>query len=85
MRKSIPPKKWVREKILTDVLNQAIEDADEAQAQAEEQNVGLLTGENEDIHTAVIEAQKAELALSLAVQVRNKVVDAYNEVMRMQL
>lgn len=69
----------------TDILSEVIDNAKEAEKSAEAQNVALLTGETDDLHTPLIEAQKAELVLSLAVQVRNKVIEAYNEVMRMQV
>jgi len=49
------------------------------------ENENLLTGETDSIHTPVIAGQKAELALSLAVQVRNKVIEAYHEIMNMQV
>jgi flagellar hook-basal body complex protein FliE len=39
----------------------------------------------EDIHNAFIALEKADLALGIAVQVRNKVVEAYQEIMRMQV
>jgi flagellar hook-basal body complex protein FliE len=45
----------------------------------------FLTGENEELHTTVLAAQKAELAFDLGLQVRNKVVSAYQEIMRMQM
>lgn len=45
----------------------------------------LLSGEGEDVHTAALAAQQAELAFELFLQVRNKVVQAYQEVMRMQM
>ena len=45
----------------------------------------FLTGENEEIHSTVLAAQKAEMAFDLGLQVRNKVVSAYQEIMRMQL
>lgn len=73
------------EQSFTDILNEAMKDAGETDAAAQQQNVDLLTGDNESIHTAMIASEKAELALNLAIQVRNKVVDAYNEVMRMQV
>ena len=69
----------------SELLNAALDQVDGAVAANEESNLALLSGQSTDLHTAVIEAQKAELTLNLAVQVRNKVVDAYNEVMRMQL
>src|SRR5438045_5807052 len=45
----------------------------------------FLSGESEDLHTVAIAAQKAELAFEMFLQVRNKVVQAYQEVMRMQV
>ena len=45
----------------------------------------FMTGENEELHTTVLAAEKAELAFDLGLQVRNKVVSAYQEIMRMQM
>ena len=45
----------------------------------------FMTGENEELHTAVLATQKASLAFELGLQVRNKVVDAYQKVMKMQI
>lgn len=45
----------------------------------------FLTGENEELHTTALAVQKAELAFELGLQVRNKVVSAYQEIMRMQM
>ncbi len=45
----------------------------------------LATGAVQDIAPVVIAAEKASIALQLTVQVRNKIIDAYNEVMRMQV
>lgn len=68
-----------------DILNNAMQDARETEATNDANTLALLAGENTDIHTATTEAKKAELALNLAIQIRNKVIDAYNEVMRMQV
>ncbi|HUI55975.1 MAG TPA: flagellar hook-basal body complex protein FliE [Bryobacteraceae bacterium] len=45
----------------------------------------FLSGENEELHTTILATQKAQLAFELGLQVRNKVVDAYQEIMKMQL
>jgi flagellar hook-basal body complex protein FliE len=45
----------------------------------------FMTGESEEIHTVALAGQKAELAFELGLQVRNKVVSAYQEIMKMQL
>ncbi len=45
----------------------------------------FLTGEAEDLHTVALATERAELAFDLFLQVRNKVVQAYQEIMRMQM
>lgn len=45
----------------------------------------FLSGENEELHTTALATQRAELAFELGLQVRNKVVSAYQEIMKMQL
>ncbi len=48
-------------------------------------NMQLLSGEVNDLHTAVLTGEKAELTLRLTTQIRTKIVDAYNELTRMQV
>jgi flagellar hook-basal body complex protein FliE len=45
----------------------------------------FLKGEGGELHTTVLATQKAELTFQLFLQARNKVVDAYQEIMRMQM
>ena len=45
----------------------------------------FLSGEGEDLHHVAISAQQAELSFQLFMQVRNKIVAAYNQVMQMQV
>jgi flagellar hook-basal body complex protein FliE len=45
----------------------------------------FLSGEGEELHTTVLAAQRAELTFDLFLQARNKVVSAYQEIMRMQM
>jgi flagellar hook-basal body complex protein FliE len=45
----------------------------------------FLSGEGEEIHQVAVKAQQAELSFELFLQVRNKVISAYQEVMRMQV
>lgn len=68
-------------KIFEDALNMV----NEAENNSKESSSALLNKTIEDLHTVIIDAEKAQLTLGLAVQVRNKVIDAYNEVMRMQI
>jgi flagellar hook-basal body complex protein FliE len=45
----------------------------------------FLSGEGEELHTTIMATQRAELAFNLFLQARNKVVSAYQEIMRMQM
>ena len=45
----------------------------------------FLSGENEELHTTILATQQAELSFELFLQARNKVVSAYQEIMRMQM
>ena len=69
----------------SNLLSQAIENIEETEAASQQSTVELLTGQDESVHNAMINAEKAELALSLAIQIRNKVLDAYKEIMQMQI
>lgn len=69
----------------SDILSEAIGTAAEAEKADQAGMVALLAGEDVDAHTVMIQTTNSELAFNLALQIRNKVVDAYNEVMRMQV
>ncbi|MGV8146341.1 MAG: flagellar hook-basal body complex protein FliE [Alkaliphilus sp.] len=45
----------------------------------------LATGKLDNIHEIMINTQKTEIAMQLVLQVRNKVLDAYREISRMQI
>ncbi|MGB4266344.1 MAG: flagellar hook-basal body complex protein FliE, partial [Limnochordia bacterium] len=50
------------------------------------EQAGLLLAKGEiDVHNAVIMAEKANLALQLTIAIRNKIIEAYQEIMRMQV
>lgn len=66
-------------------LQDALQRVDNLQKEADVASLGLATGQIQDLHTAVIAMEKASVALSLTVEVRNKVIDAYHEMMRMQI
>ncbi|MCS7315025.1 MAG: flagellar hook-basal body complex protein FliE [Bryobacterales bacterium] len=67
------------------VLKQAVERVEGMRRQADESVLRLLAGENEEVHQTVLAVQKAELAFELFLEVRNKVVQAYQEIMRMPI
>lgn len=45
----------------------------------------MTTGQSDNLHDVVIASQKASLSVELLVQMRNKVLDSYNEIMRMSV
>jgi flagellar hook-basal body complex protein FliE len=68
-----------------DVLSQAIRSV-EASGQNAADSVGrFLSGEGEELHTTILATQQAELSFDLFLQMRNKVVSAYQEIMRMPM
>lgn len=68
-----------------DSLNKAIGTVDSMQKSSQVSVDRLLSGEVEDLHKVALENQRAALAFDLLLQVRNKAVQAYQEVMRMQV
>ncbi|NLC06819.1 MAG: flagellar hook-basal body complex protein FliE [Syntrophomonadaceae bacterium] len=64
-------------------LGQAIQNVDSLQKEAEQMALKVVTGEINEIHQATIAAEKASLSLQLALQIRSKVLEAYQEIMRM--
>ncbi|HUS06927.1 MAG TPA: flagellar hook-basal body complex protein FliE [Bryobacteraceae bacterium] len=67
------------------MFNTALGTVENLRADAEVKVGKFLSGEGEELHTVVMATQQAELSMELFQQVRNKVVQAYQEVMRMQM
>ncbi|WP_263415694.1 flagellar hook-basal body complex protein FliE [Terriglobus albidus] len=67
-----------------DVLAGALHDATALEKQAQTAVKGLMDGSGVEIHEAMIATQKADMAFELALQVRNKAVAAYQQMMQMQ-
>jgi|SRR5580658_2904230 flagellar hook-basal body complex protein FliE len=67
------------------VLQGAIGHVEQSQAHAQQTVDNFLAGGNEELHSVALASQRASLEFELALQVRNKVISAYQEVMRMQL
>jgi flagellar hook-basal body complex protein FliE len=67
------------------VLEGTIQKLEATKSEAADAVQKFLTGENEELHNTVLAAQKAEIAFEFGLQVRNKVVSAYQEIMRMQM
>lgn len=67
------------------MLKDAIQNVTETDATVKQDAIRLATGQADDLHTITINAAKADLAIQTLVQVRNKALDAYNEIMRISL
>lgn len=66
------------------LLQESVEEVNRLQLEADTYAERVSTGQVEDLHTAMISLHKASLALDLTIQVRNKAIEAYQEIMRMQ-
>lgn len=69
----------------SETLVGAIKDVNNLQARAGDLATGLALGQDVDVHDAVLAAEEADLAFQFTLQVRNKLIEAYQEVMRMQI
>ena len=67
------------------ILNSTIQQVEASRMSANNAVQGFLAGDNQELHSTILANQNAELQFDLFIQVRNKVVSAYEEVMRMQV
>ena len=67
------------------VLDGAINGVESLNSDASDSVQRFLTGETEELHSVALAAERPEVAFQLGLQVRNKVISAYQEIMRMQL
>jgi flagellar hook-basal body complex protein FliE len=68
-----------------ETLRDAITTVNDAQKQSDLAVQKLMTGENQDLHATLIAVQKADLSFQMMMQVRNKIIQAYQEIMRTQV
>lgn len=68
-----------------DLLKQSIEQINKSQIEADKMTEALAAGKNVELHDVMISAEKASVTMTLAVEVRNKAIEAYQEMMRMQV
>ena len=67
-----------------EVLKDSIKKVNALQLEADEAIKSFAKGESKDIHETMIAVQKADISFQMMMQIRNKIVEAYQEVMRMQ-
>ena len=68
-----------------DALTESLSKVNDLQKEADVAIKDFVSGETGNIHETMIAVNKADLAFRLTMQVRNKIVEAYNEVLRMQV
>ena len=68
----------------SDALGRVVQAVESTESQANTAVSGMLSGTT-DVHDAMIALQRADLTLQFSVQIRNKLVQAYNEIMRMPI
>ncbi len=66
-------------------IKNALDKVNSKYLEADELTNSLVTGDAEDIHTVVLATEEAKLSLQLATEIRNKFVDAYKELMNVQV
>jgi len=66
-------------------LENAVRDLDKSQKSADAGIAQLVAGEPIDLHHVMLQMEESMVKLNLAIQVRNKVIEAYQEVQRMQV
>ncbi|ADU93591.1 flagellar hook-basal body complex protein FliE [Geobacillus sp. G4] len=82
---SPPAKPAEAQKQFAAFFKEALNRVNEAQIQADALTEKLVRGENVQLHDVMIAAQKASITLQLTLEIRNKAIEAYQEMMRMPL
>ena len=68
-----------------ETLQRAIADVNSLQTEAGKAVDKMVTGESVDLHEVMIAVEKAKTSFDLLMEIRNKTIDAYREIMRMQV
>jgi len=68
-----------------DVLQQSIASVDKAIQESDSLSTGIIAGQHSNIHETMIAMEKANIEFRMLTKVQAKVIDAYHEVMRIQL
>ncbi|CAH2214028.1 flagellar hook-basal body complex protein FliE [Tepidibacter aestuarii] len=68
-----------------DFLNKAIYSVSDMEKKSDEMNLKFISGEVDNIHEVMIATQKADIAIQAFTEVKSKMLDAYKEIMRIQI
>ena len=77
--------KAVPEKRFDSVLKEAVREADQAIKDTQIMYMKLASGQVDNLHTALIQAEKTSAAVEFTTQITTKAVNAYNQIMGMQV
>lgn len=69
----------------SNIIKEKLDKLNEKQLDAENKTIELIKGDAKDIHEVMLTVEEARLSLELAVQIRNKLVEAYQELNRIQV
>jgi len=69
----------------SEILKESISKVAELEKEASEQAEKLTKMETQDVHNTMISVQKADLSFQMMMQIRNKIIDAYQEIMKIQV
>ena len=69
----------------SDILKNALDDANKLKVDSDNLTEDYILGKNDNLHEVMIASQKAEVSIMFVTEVRNRLMDAYQEFMRMQI
>ncbi len=69
----------------SDFIKRSLADVNQQMVNTDQAINDLSTGKNKDIHNTMISMQKAEISFELVMQIRNKLISAYDEIRRMSI
>ncbi|MFB9987638.1 flagellar hook-basal body complex protein FliE [Bacillus benzoevorans] len=76
---------FAAQKSFSSFLKDSIEKVNQTQIESDKLTEKLISGQEVDLHQVMIAAQKASITTQLTLEIRNKAVEAYQEMMRMQV
>lgn len=84
-QKSSPAKGQTGPVPFKEMLRTAVKEADQAMRETQEMDIKLASGQVDNLHTALIQAEKSAAAVEFTTQLASKAVNAYNQIMGMQV
>ena len=84
-RLASPPTPTAKQGEFTNVLKDFVQNANQQHMQADKAIQNFADGNSNDIQSVALSMAKADLSFRLVLEIRNKLMDAYQEIMRMQV